>query len=905
MKRKYILFFMSFIMILCSNSNAMSMDKIEKLKNDRVIEGRENGDLDLDGYITRAETLKIIAYGLGYEKEIKSYTALESFKDVPENHWARNIIAFSKKVRLKNGNFLTNGYPDGTFKPDEKISNAEVLNLLLKAYYNDFNQKFSSEGNWSKSIIKFAKEVGFLEETEIEKGNELALRRNAFICLENAREYKNEKNVIKNESKNHSYSSVSPSSDYGRAWNFYKLHNEKVEKPNTGKETKNKFKVVLDANGGKFENGELNKTFELKMGQDLNQAEKPIKEGFKFMGWSLVADGAVDGNILKNIQENKTVFAVWDKIKEDIQEKSYEISFDANGGQFEKTSKTKINVKEGKSCNPPVPTRTGYVFKGWSERPNGDIDNSLLDNIKDSKRIYAIWDMECIILNQDGYDGDIPFVYADRDEDIQILFKDKAEDIIAKLGSIELEHDSGTFKNPVNERIKGIAVSELKLNKNIGKLIEICLDDNEDNKTYLKIAIKEKSVDDKLKNEYCVKFDANKGKFDDNSKEKDIKTVQGKSLFFTYPEPKREGYVFLGWSSKADGNVELDLINNIQSDKTVYAVWMELKKPDMVKVIYNANGGKFKESEIYEEDVVKGQNAHNSNKPTRAGFKLIGWSLKKDGQVDNDILKNIQTSKTVYAVWEEIKEAPVQLMITLNPNGGRFNGTIGNKIIRVNKGSNMDNIEAPKKEGYKFMGWSSSMVGNKVDNDILKNIQTSKTVYAVWEEIKEAPVQLMITLNPNGGRFNGTIGNKIIRVNKGSNMDNIEAPKKEGYKFMGWSSSMVGNKVDNDILKNIQTSKTVYAVWKEIKNPQKEVFKNVIFNANGGYYESENEDDDVRRMKFIKVKYGEDAVNPPIPKRDGHKFLGWSDSNVGSVNENVLKNIRENKTVYAIWKKLK
>ena len=202
------------------------------------------------------------------------------------------------------------------------------------------------------------------------------------------------------------------------------------------------------------------------------------------------------------------------------------------------------------------------------------------------------------------------------------------------------------------------------------------------------------------------------------------------------------------------------------------------------------------------------------------------------------------------------------------------------------------------------MGWSSSLVGGRVDNDILKNIQTSKTVYAVWEEIKEAPVQLMITLNPNGGRFNGTIGNKIIRVNKGSNMDNIEAPKKEGYKFMGWSSSLVGGRVDNDILKNIQTSKTVYAVWKEIKNPQKEVFKNVIFNANGGYYESENEDDDVIRMKFIKVKYGEDAVNPPIPKRDGHKFLGWSDSNVGSVNENVLENIRENKTVYAIWKKL-
>ena len=111
---------------------------------------------------------------------------------------------------------------------------------------------------------------------------------------------------------------------------------------------------------------------------------------------------------------------------------------------------------------------------------------------------------------------------------------------------------------------------------------------------------------------------------------------------------------------------------------------------------------------------------------------------------------------------------------------------------------------------------------------------------------------------------------------------------------MGWSSSIAGITADKDILKNIQTSKTIFAVWEEIKNPQKEVFKNVVFNANGGYYE--NDDDDVIRMKLIRVKYGEDAVNPSIPKRDGHKFLGWSDRSDGSVNDNVLKNIRDHKT---------
>jgi len=50
-----------------------------------------------------------------------------SFKDVG-NHWARNVIAWAA------GNGIANGFDDGTFRPDLKISEREFLALVLRAF---------------------------------------------------------------------------------------------------------------------------------------------------------------------------------------------------------------------------------------------------------------------------------------------------------------------------------------------------------------------------------------------------------------------------------------------------------------------------------------------------------------------------------------------------------------------------------------------------------------------------------------------------------------------------------------------------------------------------------------------------------------------------------------------------
>lgn len=111
------------------------------------------------------------------------------------------------------------------------------------------------------------------------------------------------------------------------------------------------YTVTFDANGGSFEDGSKKQEQKVEEGTKPAEPKAPTKKGYRFIGWDQTVTEAV---------ENVTYKAVWEAVK------TYEITFDANGGKFENQKDTlTVNVEENQKPTVNIPTKKGYVFQGW------------------------------------------------------------------------------------------------------------------------------------------------------------------------------------------------------------------------------------------------------------------------------------------------------------------------------------------------------------------------------------------------------------------------------------------------------------------------------------------------------------------------------------------------------------
>ncbi len=123
----------------------------------------------------------------------------------------------------------------------------------------------------------------------------------------------------------------------------------------TGHWSINKNDVVLDANGGEFEDGSAQFIKDgVEYGTDLDDIlpDAPQKEGYTFNGW-------VDenGDPIPDTMPDGPIDAVADwKINE------YTITFDSNGGSNVPSATYEYNADV---TEPAAPTREGFTFKGW------------------------------------------------------------------------------------------------------------------------------------------------------------------------------------------------------------------------------------------------------------------------------------------------------------------------------------------------------------------------------------------------------------------------------------------------------------------------------------------------------------------------------------------------------------
>ena len=83
-----------------------------------IVKGDTHGKFNPDAPITRAEFAAIAA-----RFDDKANTTMADFSDIA-SHWAKNEISAA------SNNGWINGYPDGTFKPDNHITRAEAMTLV-------------------------------------------------------------------------------------------------------------------------------------------------------------------------------------------------------------------------------------------------------------------------------------------------------------------------------------------------------------------------------------------------------------------------------------------------------------------------------------------------------------------------------------------------------------------------------------------------------------------------------------------------------------------------------------------------------------------------------------------------------------------------------------------------------
>lgn len=151
-------------------------ESVMRLGDLGAIAGYDDGSFKPDATITRAEFARIIVSAMNKDTEAKSTGLISSFDDVPSGLWSAPYINYVSSQGI------VAGYSDGNFRPDQTISFAETLTVLMRVlgYTEDAVGYF-----WPNNYVDAAASVGI--STDLYYGvNQPVTRADAAVMLDRA-----------------------------------------------------------------------------------------------------------------------------------------------------------------------------------------------------------------------------------------------------------------------------------------------------------------------------------------------------------------------------------------------------------------------------------------------------------------------------------------------------------------------------------------------------------------------------------------------------------------------------------------------------------------------------------------------------------------------------------------------
>lgn len=296
--------------------------------------------------------------------------------------------------------------------------------------------------------------------------------------------------------------------------------------------------------------------------------------------------------------------------------RTYTITYNANGGSNAPAATEFLTGKTAKITS-SKPTRSGYVFSGWStSKESSKVEFKPGDgySTKKSIKLYAVWEMKHTI-NFDANGGSV--------SPASKTFKtgDKAE-YPQPIKNYTITYDANGGSNASSAEVVSVLFKGWSRSK-----------DGSDGRFYY-CGTAYNVTSETLPNQtvYAIWGEASA-------------TVSSKI-------PVRSGYTFLGWSKNSLATkVEYSSGSKISmsGNTTLYAVWK--KDVSEISVVFDATGGKVSPSYIE----AKNNSLITLPIAERSGHKFLGWRSKKDG----DFVEyyggkefKVTGNVTLYAVWE-------------------------------------------------------------------------------------------------------------------------------------------------------------------------------------------------------------------------------------------------------------
>ena len=127
--------------------------------------GYEDGEFKPENNMTRAEAAAIFARNIAECKGESISSKKSSFKDVSSNLWYSDYVSYLEKYDI------IEGYDDSTFKPEENITRAEFVTMCAR-FYNLFDKTIDGKSNkftdiesshWAYSFINSATAMDWIK----------------------------------------------------------------------------------------------------------------------------------------------------------------------------------------------------------------------------------------------------------------------------------------------------------------------------------------------------------------------------------------------------------------------------------------------------------------------------------------------------------------------------------------------------------------------------------------------------------------------------------------------------------------------------------------------------------------------------------------------------------------------